>query len=605
MRLKVLIMMIFTLFSLTIGQLSYIESSSGLINNPRLDEGRTELEFADINNDGNPDIISIGDHGNPYINSEQHGIMVWFGDGQGNWTVYQYGNFGYGGIAVGDVNRDGKLDVGYGMHHNYAQEDLGDDMLEVALGDGTGRMWVAWDDGLMPGGACWGMFSTDFADVDHDGLLDIGSCSFGYGVGLRVYLNRGDGTWVESWGTPESINSDMEFYFRDVNLDGNPDIICATAGPAVYFGDGQGSFYPGDSGLPRSNYGLSGISPGDVDNDGGFDIAFCNNQGGVEVWCWNDSAGVWHSFSNGLPTSGNYGGTQLCDMNADGYVDVGAVGGGRITIWTGDGDGNWTRAVDINTNSPGSYEAYRTGADFDHNGRPDMAVVLMEGTFPNYRNYARAYKEATPRNSLRIFPVFPRGGERFWNNSVQFIDWWSEVPRAESSGAGFVRLEISTTGPDGPWSLIADSLPNNGRYQWLVPQEISSRDCFIRYTVFKDGQVSSVINPRPFFIGDPTGVKSEIRNFVFRSASICHVVPNPTSERARVMLTTPAERDWLWQLLDVSGQVRRWGRVNSGDREFFLDTRDLPAGVYFIIPEGYTTTDSGAAPIPGRVVIAK
>ncbi|MEN9979835.1 MAG: VCBS repeat-containing protein, partial [candidate division WOR-3 bacterium] len=117
-------------------QLNYAECSNGF-QNPALEGGRTELEFADVNNDGNIDILSIGDHGSPYINTQEHGVMVWFGDGRGNWNVYQYGNFGYGGIAVGDVNGDGLLDVGYGMHHNYSGEDLGDDMLEVALGDGT------------------------------------------------------------------------------------------------------------------------------------------------------------------------------------------------------------------------------------------------------------------------------------------------------------------------------------------------------------------------------------------------------------------------------------------------------------------------------------
>ena len=63
--------------------LSYVESSNGL-QNPALEGGRTEMEFADINDDGNIDILSIGDHGSPYINTLEHGIMVWFGDGQGN-----------------------------------------------------------------------------------------------------------------------------------------------------------------------------------------------------------------------------------------------------------------------------------------------------------------------------------------------------------------------------------------------------------------------------------------------------------------------------------------------------------------------------------------
>jgi len=565
-------------------RLSYIECSSGFYNNPGLEGGRTELEFADVNNDGNIDILSIGDHGSPYINTQEHGVMVWFGDGAGNWTLYQYGNFGYGGIAVGDVNRDGYLDVGYGMHHNYSGEDLGDDMLEVALGDGTGRVWTAWDDSLMPGGACWGMFSTDFADIDHDGDLDVGSCSFGYGVGLRVYLNNGDGTWHQSWGTPESLNSDMEFYFRDVNRDGNPDIICATAGPAVYLGDGMGGFQVGDSGLPRSNYGLNGISPGDVDNDGGFDVAFCNSAGGVEVWVYNDSAEVWQNFSNGLPASGGYEGTQLCDMNGDGFVDVGAVGGGHLTIWLGDGQGNWTQGADITTNSPGTYRAFRTGADFDHNGRPDMAIIIQEGTWPNYRNYAHAYRETTPKESLRIFPVFPRGGERFWNSSVQFIDWWSEVQGAESSR---VKLELSTTGSAGPYQLIADSLANNGRFQWVLPETVSARDCYIRYTIFKGAEAYSAITPRPFFIGNPTGVEQErqktedgIRSPV---PGLLRIAPNPAVKSLRIVFGSMTSQNERLLICDAAGRLVRDVEVAAGINELIADISELRTGTYFLV----------------------
>ncbi len=562
-------------------QLSYIECSSGF-QNPLLEGGRTELEFADVNNDGNMDILSIGDHGSPYINTQEHGVMVWFGNGKGEWSVYQYGDFGYGGIAVGDVNWDGKLDVGYGMHHNYSGEDLGNDMLEVALGDGTGMAWSAWDDGLMPGGACWGMFSTDFADVDHDGDLDVGSCSFGYGVGLRVYLNLGNGAWQESFRTPDSINSGMEFYFRDINRDGNPDIISATAGPAVYFGDGNGGFCPNDSGLPRSNYGLTGISPGDVDNDGGFDVAFCNDQGGVEVWVWNDSIALWQNFSNGLPPTGGYQGTQLCDMNADGFVDVCALGDGHLTIWAGDGNANWTQIADITTNSPGTYQAFRTGADFDHNGRPDMAIVITEGSWPNERNWAHAYREATPKESLTIFPVFPRGGERFWNGSVQFIDWWSQAPGAEST---WVRLELSTTGNNGPWEIIAESLPNSGRFQWLVPEGVNSGDCYIRYTLSKGSQMSSGITSRSFFIGNPLGVELAPPKFIDKQGALV-IIPNPARGQVKVKLPQPALGEGMFKVCDVSGRILKEVVVGSGAKEVLLDTRLLKTGTYFLFWEG-------------------
>lgn len=94
--------------------LQYIESSTGLIP-PNLEGGRTELEFADINNDGHLDILSIGDHGSPYINTTQHGVMVWFGNGQGPWTDAVQLTIPVGtGQALtchGDIDHNGYADI--------------------------------------------------------------------------------------------------------------------------------------------------------------------------------------------------------------------------------------------------------------------------------------------------------------------------------------------------------------------------------------------------------------------------------------------------------------------------------------------------------------
>ena len=70
-----------------------ISRSAGL-EIPTKEEGHTEFEFGDVNGDGELDLVSVGDHGSPYVNSDQHGIMVWLGDGAGSWSVHQFGNFG-------------------------------------------------------------------------------------------------------------------------------------------------------------------------------------------------------------------------------------------------------------------------------------------------------------------------------------------------------------------------------------------------------------------------------------------------------------------------------------------------------------------------------
>lgn len=477
---------------------SYVESSTGL-DVPQWESGKTELEMGDVDQDGNVDIFSIGDHGNPLIQSGEEGIMIWFGDGRGSWIHYQTGYLGYGGIALGDANNDGHMDICYGMHHNWSSNDLGDQILEVALGDGTGMNWIPWDDGLATSGETWGMFNTDFADVDNDGDLDVGSISFGCCAGVHVYVNHGDGTWTQSFGILGG-NSNMQFYFGDVNRDGNADIVTSHAYGTVYLGDGFGGFALAEGNLPPySEYDARiGAHIGDVNNDGYQDLSYVNNSGGIEIWLWN-GPNAWVDGSGTLPDTGDYHATQLFDMDLDGNMDVSAMGDNKITVWGGDGSGNWTQLTQVTIT--GSYEAFRVGADADHNGFPDIVYLSEQGSWPSYRNYLHFYKEDSTASSLDITPVSPRGNEKLNICSIRFIDWLSGVPSHQDFGT--VKLELSTEGPSGPWSLIADNLPNNGHYQWHVSSDRFSGNCHVRYTVTNSKGSSSGVTPISFRIGSP------------------------------------------------------------------------------------------------------
>jgi hypothetical protein len=478
--------------------LTYIESSSGL-SNPAWEGGRTELEFADMNYDGKIDLITIGDHGNPGIQSGEQGLMVYFGDGQGNWSCQMGGDLGYGGIAAGDVNNDGFMDVGYGMHHNYSSTDFGDQLIEVALGDGTGTNWTPWDDGLATNGEDWGMFGTDFADVDNDGDLDIGSISFGCCSGIHIYLNNLDGTWTQSFGFNDG-NSDMIFQFGDINKDGFMDFIVGHDSGTAYFGDGAGNFEINDLDLPPAGtLGRNGPSLGDVDNDGGMDLAFTNNNGGLHVYIFSELLGRWTNWSGNLPAAGDFEMTQLADMNMDGFTDLAAFGNSTFRLFLGDGNGNWTADATFTTGDPGYAKAFRVGGDIDHNGRQDIMLVEEEGDWISYQNFLRCFKENTVALSLTINPIYPHGNEIIRPGSVRNIEWITSVYGNQDS---FVQLEYSTTGPDGPWTLIASNIPDNGRYQWIVPQE-NSNICYIRYNMYA-GQFNaeSSITPAAFAITD-------------------------------------------------------------------------------------------------------
>lgn len=498
-------------------QLTYVESSQGL-DVPGFESGDSELEMADVNGDGHVDIISVGDHGNPNINSDQEGILVWLNDGRGSWTHVHFGDLGYGGVAVGDVDGDGTADVAYGIHHDYSSTDLGDQLLEVALGDGTGAFWTPWDDGLAANGEDWGLFSTDLADVDGDGDLDVGSMGFGASAGLQVYLNQGDGTWKRSWGFVEG-NSAHVFAFGDVDGDGQPDIATAKQEGTVWLNDGEGFFTVADGNLPpTSSFGWrDGPSLGDVDEDGHDDLAYCNGDDHVEVWLWR-GADTWEDVSVGLPDTGTCQHTALHDMDGDGHVDVVTFGRGTVHVFAGDGVGEtWTSIAHFSTgNDPGHSSAFRVGGDVDHNGYADMAILDENqggGWWDPTYNLLSCHREATPASALGVRVVEPGPRRTLLAGQVAFLEWAASVPAGETAVA---TLELSTAGPGGPWETIVVDRPNDGRHQWVVPPRYTEA-AYLRVTVRTGSGESSATSAAPFGIArrpDPIAVTVDYRTSV-------------------------------------------------------------------------------------------
>lgn len=545
--------------------LSYLRLTNGL-NSPQFETGRTDFRIDDMNEDGHPDILTIGDHGSPNINSGQHGIIVWFGDGLGNFTNFMNGNFGYGGIAVGDVNNDGLKDVGYGMHHNYATGDLGNQLIEVALGDGSGKNWTAWDDLLATHGQSWGMFGIDFGDVNNDGFLDLVSNSFGAGDGVHVYLNNGNGTWTRSFGFLGG-NSDNLVEFADFNNDGYLDFAVEHEGGTVYLGNGSGSFIVKDNGLPAvSGIGTrSGLSTGDVNHDGGADLSMVSSSGGIQVFTYKQSQNQWVNISGILPTTGGYTFTQIADMNGDGNLDVVGIAKQFIRIWLGDGQGNWIYNTEFSLGQTASPKAFRTGGDLDHNGRPDIVLLAEIGNWINYKNYLYCYKEASLATKLSLQPLFPHGFEKFYPGSVQFIRWLSSVPARKSS---WIKIEISAYGINGPWWLIADSLPNNGKYQWIVP-DFGSDSVYLRFTAFIQDSSYITLTPRPFSIlGQPTkssslpSLKKDVKAW-YSPIEDALIVDSPTMVR-------------YLSIFSADGRLLK--KVENPERE--ISTQEMKSGIY-------------------------
>jgi len=145
------------------------------------------IAAGDFNGDGKPDIL-ISNECVSATDCTQSSVGVLLGNGDGTYQPVVNSNSGasFGSVAVGDFNRDGKLDLALIS----GCPDLGctTGSVDILLGNGSGtfRPPVLYASG---GNA----FSVEAGDVNGDGKLDLvvvtGSGSAG------VLLGNGDGTF--------------------------------------------------------------------------------------------------------------------------------------------------------------------------------------------------------------------------------------------------------------------------------------------------------------------------------------------------------------------------------------------------------------------------
>jgi len=261
-------------------------------------------------------------------------------------------------------------------------------------------------------------------------------------------------------------------------------------------------------------------------------------------------------------------------MNMDGFADVTAFGNGTVTLWLGDGTGNWTQAAQINLPSPGDYQAFKIDGDADHNGYPDIVLVDEEGTWINYQNHLRFFKESSPADSLTIKPVYPSPNRKINVQSVQTIKWISEVPAGVSS---LVKLELSTNDTIGPWNIIADDIPNNGHYQWVIPESAASTDtCRIRYTVYTSTDSAYAISQSGFFIvGEPVFTQDE-QSEIPEKFILYQNYPNPFNPSTKIKYIVP----FVETHRDASLRVTLKVYDVLGNEIATLVNEELPAGEY-------------------------
>jgi len=370
-----------------------------------------------------------------------------------NYLYYYNG----GGVAAGDIDGDGLVDL-------YFTSNLGANRLYRNLGnfrfeDITARAGVADSVGWKSG--------VTMADVNGDGRLDIYVSGVNYrGMQGRnvLYINNGDGTFTdraEEYGLAFAGYSTQAAFF-DYDGDGDLDMYLLNS-----------STFAERAAAQSRNRNVRDAKAGDrlYRNDRGHFVdvsAAAHIYGGVEGF--------------GL-------GVIVTDVNLDGCPDIYVANDFPEDdfLYLNDCDGTFTESVTQATGHTSRFSMGADAADFNNDGRPDIAVVDM---LPDSE---RILKTAQSAENYELFNQYRSAGYHF-----QYARNTLQLNRGVVNG----KLRFSDIGllsgiaaTDWSWAPLFADFDNDGKKDLIVTTGIYRRPNDLDYIASLDSIPNGVEPP--------------------------------------------------------------------------------------------------------------
>ncbi|MBV9960186.1 MAG: VCBS repeat-containing protein [Acidobacteria bacterium] len=289
----------------------------------------------------------------------------------GSATAYSIPSNVYG-IAVGDFNRDGKLDA--------ATANKNISTVSIILGNGTGGFGAATSYAVGNGPT-----AITAADFNLDGKLDLATANDS-GSSYSVLLGDGAGHFSVTTSPLAGTVRAWQIIAADMTNDGSPDLVFRTIDDDatfhvgalfLYQGMGNGSFVFRSAVVPlQSGSNGTSLAVADFDEDGWLDIVTnCSNCMGGIVRVLHNNRNTSFSVGSNIITGTSITAAVTGDFNNDGKFDIATANWSvnSVSILLGDGTGGFASPTSypIAGNGP---TALTTG-DLNSDGKADLAVA--------------------------------------------------------------------------------------------------------------------------------------------------------------------------------------------------------------------------------------
>ena len=396
----------------------------------------SDIQVADLNKDGNPDLLVL-----VFASAYNSTLYVSLGNGNGSFRAPAAIDASVNAFTTGDFNSDGLLDIA----------TAGGSGVPIWLGNGDGTFRKGPSQFQLGGGQILS------ADLRGNGKTDLilvtaftsaqvfpGECR---GGGVAVFLGNGDGTFAVNGSWYRVGQYTYGAVIADMNGDHRPDIVAANqlgGSYSVLLNAGSGKFSAAvNYRAPEPRDGNFVV--GDLNGDGRPDLTI-SSQTGVEVLRNTGGGRLLAPVSLDLQAGAEPLQTIASDLNHDGIPDLALLanidtaspcfmpydfGDGHVFL-----SGN-AKAFSSLTKFglPGSYPSSFGLGDFNRDGSTDLAV------------------DASPRGLPPDFNI------QFNNGRGQFPTQGPTISPTETFNAPYYDIAVGDFNRDGFADVVLNGQP--------------------------------------------------------------------------------------------------------------------------------------------------